>query len=41
MLAVTAENVTLYAAFGGGIVSILSPCVLPMVPGYLSVVTGL
>jgi cytochrome c-type biogenesis protein len=27
-------------AFGGGIVSILSPCVLPMVPGYLSVVSG-
>ena len=28
-------------AFGGGVVSILSPCVLPMVPGYLSVVSGL
>jgi len=29
------------AAFGGGIVSFLSPCVLPMVPAYLSMVTGL
>ena len=29
------------AALGGGIVSFLSPCVLPLVPGYLSIVTGL
>lgn len=29
------------AAFGGGIVSFLSPCVLPIVPACLSVVTGL
>jgi len=28
------------AALGGGVVSFLSPCVLPLVPGYLSVVTG-
>lgn len=28
-------------AFGGGVVSFLSPCVLPLVPGYLSMVTGL
>lgn len=27
-------------AFGGGVVSFLSPCVLPVVPGYLSFVTG-
>ncbi len=27
-------------AFGGGVISFLSPCVLPMVPGYLSLVTG-
>jgi cytochrome c-type biogenesis protein len=40
VLAVTSENVGLAVAFGGGIISILSPCVLPMVPGYLSVVTG-
>jgi cytochrome c-type biogenesis protein len=29
------------AAFGGGFVSFLSPCVLPLVPAYLSMVTGL
>lgn len=28
-------------AFGGGIISFLSPCVLPLVPAYLSVVTGI
>jgi cytochrome c-type biogenesis protein len=33
-------DVTVAAAFGGGLVSFLSPCVLPIVPGYLSVVTG-
>ena len=27
-------------AFGGGVVSFVSPCVLPLVPVYLSVVTG-
>ena len=35
------ENVTLLAAFGGGVVSFLSPCVLPIVPAYLSMITGL
>jgi cytochrome c-type biogenesis protein len=29
------------AAFGGGLASFLSPCVLPIVPAYLSVITGL
>ena len=29
------------AAVGGGVVSFLSPCVLPIVPAYLSVITGL
>jgi cytochrome c-type biogenesis protein len=28
-------------AFAAGAVSFLSPCVLPLVPGYLSFVTGL
>jgi cytochrome c-type biogenesis protein len=35
------DNVTLVAAFGAGLISFLSPCVLPIVPGYLSLVTGL
>lgn len=30
----------LLVAFGSGIVSFLSPCVLPLVPGYLSFLTG-
>lgn len=39
--AITSSNISILVAFGGGIVSILSPCVLPMIPGYLSLVTGL
>ncbi|HEY4408333.1 MAG TPA: cytochrome c biogenesis protein CcdA [Acidimicrobiia bacterium] len=35
------ENVSYLAALGGGVVSFLSPCVLPIVPAYLSVITGL
>jgi cytochrome c-type biogenesis protein len=31
----------LAAAFAGGLVSFLSPCVLPIVPPYLSLITGL
>ena len=27
-------------AFGAGLISFLSPCVLPLVPGYLSAVSG-
>lgn len=34
-------GVSLFAAFAGGLVSFLSPCVLPIVPAYLSVITGL
>jgi cytochrome c-type biogenesis protein len=35
------ENVTLLAAFGAGLLSFVSPCVLPLIPGYLSYVSGL
>jgi cytochrome c-type biogenesis protein len=35
-----AAGVTIFAALAAGIVSFLSPCVLPLVPGYLSAVTG-
>jgi cytochrome c-type biogenesis protein len=38
---VATENVSYLAALGGGVVSFLSPCVLPIVPAYLSVITGL
>jgi cytochrome c-type biogenesis protein len=30
-----------FAAFAGGLVSFLSPCVMPIVPAYLSLITGL
>lgn len=34
------ESVSLLAAFGAGFLSFVSPCVLPVVPGYLSFVSG-
>lgn len=34
-------QITLLAAFGAGLLSFLSPCVLPLVPSYVSYVTGL
>lgn len=36
-----ASNTYVLVAFGGGIISFLSPCVLPIVPAYLSLITGL
>jgi cytochrome c-type biogenesis protein len=35
------ENVTLGLAFLGGLLSFISPCVLPLIPGYLSYISGL
>jgi cytochrome c-type biogenesis protein len=35
-----AAGVGLFAALAAGVVSFLSPCVLPLVPGYLSAVVG-
>lgn len=35
-----ASGVGILAALAAGVVSFLSPCVLPLVPGYLSAVTG-
>jgi cytochrome c-type biogenesis protein len=35
-----AAGVGVFAALAAGLVSFLSPCVLPLVPGYLSAVTG-
>jgi cytochrome c-type biogenesis protein len=35
-----ASGVGILAALAAGLVSFLSPCVLPLVPGYLSAVTG-
>ena len=35
------ESVGLAVAFGAGVLSFLSPCVLPLVPSYVSFITGL
>lgn len=34
------ENITIWAAFIAGFLSFVSPCVLPIVPAYLSYITG-
>lgn len=34
------SGISIFSAFGAGIVSFLSPCVLPLVPGYLSYIGG-
>jgi cytochrome c-type biogenesis protein len=34
-------DVSFLAAFAGGIFSFISPCVLPLVPGYISFISGL
>ena len=33
-------NISYLIAFAGGLISFLSPCVLPLIPSYLSVVSG-
>jgi len=35
------EDVTIFIAFGAGVLSFLSPCTLPLIPSYLSFITGL
>ncbi|MBI2266122.1 MAG: cytochrome c biogenesis protein CcdA [Armatimonadetes bacterium] len=34
------ENLTLFTAFIGGLVTFVSPCVLPLIPAYLSFISG-
>ena len=41
LLAVGVHDPGLIGAFAGGMLSFLSPCVLPLVPGYLSMVSGI
>ena len=36
-----AENISFLVAFAAGIASFLSPCILPLIPSYLSYLTGL
>src|ERR687893_2217783 len=33
-------NITIWVAFLAGLASFLSPCVLPLVPGYVSLISG-
>ena len=33
-------DVSIYMAFAAGLISFLSPCVLPLVPGYISFISG-
>src|SRR5215216_3042333 len=33
-------NITILIAFAAGLASFLSPCVLPLVPGYISLISG-
>lgn len=35
------QSISVFAAFGAGLLSFLSPCVLPLIPGYLSFMTGM
>jgi cytochrome c-type biogenesis protein len=40
MIAADAVDTTIVAAFAVGFISFVSPCVLPLVPGYLSTISG-
>jgi cytochrome c-type biogenesis protein len=40
IIAATQVDTTVFAAFAVGFVSFISPCVLPLVPGYLSAISG-
>jgi cytochrome c-type biogenesis protein len=34
------ENLSIFIAFGAGVLSFLSPCVLPLIPSYLCIIGG-
>src|SRR5437660_10542807 len=36
-----AMQISIFAAFVAGLISFLSPCVLPLVPGYISMLSGI
>jgi cytochrome c-type biogenesis protein len=40
-LAISADPLGILVAFGAGMLSFLSPCVLPLVPAYVSMVSGI
>ncbi len=37
---VSVDSVNIFAAFTFGMLSFLSPCVLPLLPGYMSMMSG-
>ncbi len=41
VLTISANPLGMLTAFGAGIVSFISPCCLPLVPGYLGMITGI
>ena len=40
MISASSVDATVFAAFAVGVISFVSPCVLPLVPGYLSTISG-
>lgn len=36
----SAASISIAAAFAAGVISFLSPCIAPLVPGYLSIISG-
>jgi cytochrome c-type biogenesis protein len=40
VIAASSVDATVFAAFAVGFISFVSPCVLPLVPGYLSTISG-
>ena len=41
MTTLSVNEVSLMAAFVAGLFSFVSPCVLPLVPGYISFISGI
>jgi len=35
------ENISFFMAFGAGILTFFTPCILPLIPGYICFITGL
>lgn len=38
---IATQNITFFTAFLAGLLSFLSPCVLPLIPGYISFISGI
>ncbi|MGH7471712.1 MAG: cytochrome c biogenesis CcdA family protein [Longimicrobiales bacterium] len=40
-MSISITNISLVAAFPAGVLSFVSPCVFPLIPSYISYITGL